>query len=165
METHLKILMFSRPNLSFSKEVSRQMNSVFRELLSRQPPLEVSGSSAPPSSPPPASVPSVSSAAARPPAKKGGFGLRSRGLFKPQDQQDWGRGRDDFWVNLSMSVGGTANSSQIWIYFSRHTIYGTLYALLAKFPLTVTDYGFVRVRPSHWSCYWLYLCFTSFDDS
>lgn len=65
------------------------MNSVFRELLSRQPPLEVSGLSAPPSSPP-ASVPSVpvSSAAARPPVKKGGFGLRSRGLFKPQDQQD-----------------------------------------------------------------------------
>ncbi|XDV45814.1 hypothetical protein PO909_013840 [Leuciscus waleckii] len=76
-----------RQTVHIDKEVSRQMNSVFRELLSRQPPLEVSGSSAPPSSPP-ASVPSVSSAAARPPAKKGGFGLRSRGLFKPQDQQD-----------------------------------------------------------------------------
>uniref|UniRef100_A0A672N9K0 Rho GTPase activating protein 4 n=1 Tax=Sinocyclocheilus grahami TaxID=75366 RepID=A0A672N9K0_SINGR len=46
-----------------------------------------SGSNPPPSSPP-ASVPSVPSAAARPPVKKGGFGLRSRGLFKPQDQQD-----------------------------------------------------------------------------
>uniref|UniRef100_A0A671QMK4 SLIT-ROBO Rho GTPase-activating protein 3-like n=1 Tax=Sinocyclocheilus anshuiensis TaxID=1608454 RepID=A0A671QMK4_9TELE len=67
--------------------VSRQMNSVFKELLSRQPPLEASGSNPPPSSPP-ASVPSVPSAAARPPVKKGGFGLRSRGLFKPQDQQD-----------------------------------------------------------------------------
>uniref|UniRef100_A0A672N8I5 Rho GTPase activating protein 4 n=1 Tax=Sinocyclocheilus grahami TaxID=75366 RepID=A0A672N8I5_SINGR len=63
------------------------MNSVFKELLSRQPPLEASGSNPPPSSPP-ASVPSVPSAAARPPVKKGGFGLRSRGLFKPQDQQD-----------------------------------------------------------------------------
>ncbi|XP_039507976.1 SLIT-ROBO Rho GTPase-activating protein 3 isoform X3 [Pimephales promelas] len=76
-----------RQTVHIDKEVSRQMNSVFRELLSRQPPLEVSGSSAPPSSPP-ASVPSVASAAARPPVKKGGFGLRSRGLFKPQDQQD-----------------------------------------------------------------------------
>uniref|UniRef100_A0A672N9L4 Rho GTPase activating protein 4 n=1 Tax=Sinocyclocheilus grahami TaxID=75366 RepID=A0A672N9L4_SINGR len=66
---------------------TRQMNSVFKELLSRQPPLEASGSNPPPSSPP-ASVPSVPSAAARPPVKKGGFGLRSRGLFKPQDQQD-----------------------------------------------------------------------------
>uniref|UniRef100_A0A673HW13 SLIT-ROBO Rho GTPase-activating protein 3-like n=1 Tax=Sinocyclocheilus rhinocerous TaxID=307959 RepID=A0A673HW13_9TELE len=65
----------------------RQMNSVFKELLSRHPPLEASGSNPPPSSPP-ASVPSVPSAAARPPVKKGGFGLRSRGLFKPQDQQD-----------------------------------------------------------------------------
>lgn len=63
------------------------MNSVFKELLSRQPALEASGSNPPPSSPP-ASVPSVPSAAARPSVKKGGFGLRSRGLFKPQDQQD-----------------------------------------------------------------------------
>lgn len=63
------------------------MNSVFKELLSRQPPLEASGSNPPPSSPP-ASVPSVPSAAARPPVKKGGFSLRSRGLFKAQDQQD-----------------------------------------------------------------------------
>lgn len=76
-----------RQTVHIDKEVSRQMNSVFKELLSRQPPLEVSGSSAPPSSPP-ASVPSVPSAVARPSAKKGGFGLRSRGLFKPQDQQD-----------------------------------------------------------------------------
>ncbi|XP_051735763.1 SLIT-ROBO Rho GTPase-activating protein 3 isoform X3 [Ctenopharyngodon idella] len=76
-----------RQTVHIDKEVSRQMNSVFKELLSRQPPLEVSGSSVPPSSPP-ASVPSVPSAAARPPVKKGGFGLRSRGLFKPQDQQD-----------------------------------------------------------------------------
>ncbi|KAK7128718.1 hypothetical protein R3I94_017074 [Phoxinus phoxinus] len=77
-----------RQTVHIDKEVSRQMNSVFRELLSRQPPLEVSGGSSAPPSSPPASVPSVSSAAARPPVKKGGFGLRSRGLFKPQDQQD-----------------------------------------------------------------------------
>ncbi|RXN23537.1 SLIT-ROBO Rho GTPase-activating 3-like isoform X1 [Labeo rohita] len=66
------------------QEVSRQMNSVFKELLSRNPPMEALGSNAPPSSPP-ASVPTVPTAAARPPVKKGGFGLR---LFKPQDQQD-----------------------------------------------------------------------------
>ncbi|XP_016409507.1 SLIT-ROBO Rho GTPase-activating protein 3-like isoform X2 [Sinocyclocheilus rhinocerous] len=76
-----------RQTVHIDKEVSRQMNSVFKELLSRHPPLEASGSNPPPSSPP-ASVPSVPSAAARPPVKKGGFGLRSRGLFKPQDQQD-----------------------------------------------------------------------------
>ncbi|XP_016404700.1 SLIT-ROBO Rho GTPase-activating protein 3-like isoform X3 [Sinocyclocheilus rhinocerous] len=76
-----------RQTVHIDKEVSRQMNSVFKELLSRQPPLEASGSNPPPSSPP-ASVPSVPSAAARPQVKKGGFGLRSRGLFKPQDQQD-----------------------------------------------------------------------------
>uniref|UniRef100_A0A671K933 SLIT-ROBO Rho GTPase-activating protein 3-like n=1 Tax=Sinocyclocheilus anshuiensis TaxID=1608454 RepID=A0A671K933_9TELE len=75
------------PHKYISVEVSRQMNTVFKELLSRHPPLEASGSKPPPSSPP-ASVPSVPSAAARPPVKKGGFGLRSRGLFKPQDQQD-----------------------------------------------------------------------------
>ncbi|XP_016300503.1 SLIT-ROBO Rho GTPase-activating protein 3-like isoform X3 [Sinocyclocheilus anshuiensis] len=76
-----------RQTVHIDKEVSRQMNTVFKELLSRHPPLEASGSKPPPSSPP-ASVPSVPSAAARPPVKKGGFGLRSRGLFKPQDQQD-----------------------------------------------------------------------------
>ncbi|XP_058618869.1 SLIT-ROBO Rho GTPase-activating protein 3 isoform X4 [Onychostoma macrolepis] len=76
-----------RQTVHIDKEVSRQMNSVFKELLSRQPPLEASGSNPPPSSPS-ASVPSVPSAAARPPVKKGGFGLRSRVLFKPQDQQD-----------------------------------------------------------------------------
>uniref|UniRef100_A0A8C1UND1 Rho GTPase activating protein 4b n=1 Tax=Cyprinus carpio TaxID=7962 RepID=A0A8C1UND1_CYPCA len=76
-----------RQTVHIDKEVSRQMNSVFKELLSRQPPLEASGSNPPPSSPP-ASVPSVPSAAARPLVKKGGFSLRSRGLFKAQDQQD-----------------------------------------------------------------------------
>uniref|UniRef100_A0A8C1WII7 SLIT-ROBO Rho GTPase-activating protein 3-like n=1 Tax=Cyprinus carpio TaxID=7962 RepID=A0A8C1WII7_CYPCA len=66
---------------------NRSRFDVFKELLSRQPPLEASGSNPPPSSPP-TSVPSVPSAAARPPVKKGGFGLRGRGLFKAQDQQD-----------------------------------------------------------------------------
>uniref|UniRef100_A0A671K9Y3 SLIT-ROBO Rho GTPase-activating protein 3-like n=1 Tax=Sinocyclocheilus anshuiensis TaxID=1608454 RepID=A0A671K9Y3_9TELE len=75
------------PHKYISVVEGRQMNTVFKELLSRHPPLEASGSKPPPSSPP-ASVPSVPSAAARPPVKKGGFGLRSRGLFKPQDQQD-----------------------------------------------------------------------------
>uniref|UniRef100_A0A673HW52 SLIT-ROBO Rho GTPase-activating protein 3-like n=1 Tax=Sinocyclocheilus rhinocerous TaxID=307959 RepID=A0A673HW52_9TELE len=69
------------------KFISLITKIMFKELLSRHPPLEASGSNPPPSSPP-ASVPSVPSAAARPPVKKGGFGLRSRGLFKPQDQQD-----------------------------------------------------------------------------
>ncbi|XP_050952069.1 SLIT-ROBO Rho GTPase-activating protein 3 isoform X2 [Labeo rohita] len=73
-----------RQTVHIDKEVSRQMNSVFKELLSRNPPMEALGSNAPPSSPP-ASVPTVPTAAARPPVKKGGFGLR---LFKPQDQQD-----------------------------------------------------------------------------
>ncbi|XP_057175041.1 SLIT-ROBO Rho GTPase-activating protein 3 isoform X2 [Triplophysa rosa] len=73
-----------RQTVHIDKEVSRQMNSVFKELLSRHPPLEAL--SAPPSSPP-ASTPAVSSIASRPSVKKG-FGLRSRGLFKPQDQQD-----------------------------------------------------------------------------
>ncbi|XP_051961561.1 SLIT-ROBO Rho GTPase-activating protein 3-like isoform X3 [Xyrauchen texanus] len=72
-----------RQTVHIDKEVSRQMNSVFKELLSRHPPQEVLGSS-----PPPSSTPSVSPAAARPPVKKGGFNLRGRGLFKPQDQQD-----------------------------------------------------------------------------
>ncbi|XP_051517727.1 SLIT-ROBO Rho GTPase-activating protein 3-like isoform X2 [Myxocyprinus asiaticus] len=76
-----------RQTVHIDKEVSRQMNSVFKELLSRHSPQEVLGSSPPPASAP-TSIPSVSSAAARPPVKKGGFGLRGRGLFKPQDQQD-----------------------------------------------------------------------------
>ncbi|XP_052396414.1 SLIT-ROBO Rho GTPase-activating protein 3 isoform X1 [Carassius gibelio] len=76
-----------KQTVHIDKEVSRQMNSVFKELLSRQPPLDASGSNPPPSSPA-TSVPSVPSASARPPVKKGGFGLRSRGLFKTQDPQD-----------------------------------------------------------------------------
>ncbi|XP_048878034.1 LOW QUALITY PROTEIN: SLIT-ROBO Rho GTPase-activating protein 3 [Brienomyrus brachyistius] len=60
------------------KEVSRQMNSVFKELLSRQLPNEATVT--------PTSLPASSSS--RPIPKKGGFGLRGRGLFKPADQQD-----------------------------------------------------------------------------
>ncbi|KAI1890215.1 hypothetical protein AGOR_G00151380 [Albula goreensis] len=70
-----------RQTVQVDKEVSRQMNSVFKELLSRQPPLEPIH--APPSaaSSPPTSMP-------RPAQRKGGFGLRGRGLFKPAEQQD-----------------------------------------------------------------------------
>lgn len=54
------------------------MNSVFKELLSRQLPVDATIT--------PTSLPAPSSA--RPVPKKGGFGLRGRGLFKPADQQD-----------------------------------------------------------------------------
>ncbi|XP_065142133.1 SLIT-ROBO Rho GTPase-activating protein 3 isoform X3 [Paramisgurnus dabryanus] len=76
-----------RQTVHIDKEVSRQMNSVFKELLSRQPPQEVSVSSAPPSSPP-ASTPAVSSVPSRGSVKRGTFSLRSKGLFKAQEQQD-----------------------------------------------------------------------------
>ncbi|XP_056590012.1 SLIT-ROBO Rho GTPase-activating protein 3 isoform X2 [Triplophysa dalaica] len=69
-----------RQTVHIDKEVSRQMNSVFKELLSRHPPQEVLN--APPSSPP-ASTPAVSSIGSRHSMKKG-----FRGLFKAQDQQD-----------------------------------------------------------------------------
>uniref|UniRef100_A0A4W4GLE3 Rho GTPase activating protein 4a n=1 Tax=Electrophorus electricus TaxID=8005 RepID=A0A4W4GLE3_ELEEL len=68
------------------QEFTRQMNSVFKELLSRQSPQDSSDSPAP-SSPPSSSL--VSGAPSRQSVKKGtGFGLRGRGLFKPPDQQD-----------------------------------------------------------------------------
>lgn len=67
--------------------ISRQMNSVFKELLSRQPNVQqpplAAGSAVP--------APSASSAAAStipqaaPAAKKVGFGLRGRALFRPVD--------------------------------------------------------------------------------
>ncbi|XP_062316343.1 rho GTPase-activating protein 4 isoform X1 [Osmerus eperlanus] len=62
--------------------LSRQMNSVFKELLSRQPPLQ------PPLQPAvQASTSSSSLAPSLPPAaKKGGFSLRGRALFRPADQ-------------------------------------------------------------------------------
>ncbi|KAG7273994.1 hypothetical protein CRUP_011176 [Coryphaenoides rupestris] len=73
--------------------ISRQMNSVFKELLSRHPPLQhaspaslaaaTSASLAVPAPPATLSTSSSSTALAQPPtaAKKGGFGLRGRALF------------------------------------------------------------------------------------
>ncbi|KAJ8259999.1 hypothetical protein GJAV_G00175910 [Gymnothorax javanicus] len=70
-----------RQTAQVDKEVSRQMNSVFKELLARQPPLEPTLSAlAMASSPAPSVQRSVQ--------KKGGFGLRGRALFKPAEQQD-----------------------------------------------------------------------------
>uniref|UniRef100_A0A665X6G1 Rho GTPase-activating protein 4-like n=1 Tax=Echeneis naucrates TaxID=173247 RepID=A0A665X6G1_ECHNA len=59
--------------------ISRQMNSVFKELLSRQPPIQSSALTTPA-----APTPSPSSSSA-PAAKKVGFGLRGRALFRPMD--------------------------------------------------------------------------------
>ncbi|KAL6120109.1 arhgap4 [Pungitius sinensis] len=67
--------------------ISRQMNSVFKELLSRQPsvpPLGLPSAAAPaPSSSSSSSSSSLPQAA--PTAKKVGFGLRGRTLFRPVD--------------------------------------------------------------------------------
>lgn len=67
--------------------ISRQMNSVFKELLSRQPPLQPSGMTAPAAPAPSSSSLSTSSSLpqAAPVAKKAGFGLRGRALFRPVD--------------------------------------------------------------------------------
>ncbi|XP_047451109.1 SLIT-ROBO Rho GTPase-activating protein 3 isoform X2 [Mugil cephalus] len=71
--------------------ISRQMNSVFKELLSRQPPLQ---SSAAPGAPAPSSSSSASSSSsstssplpqAAPAVKKVGFVHRGRALFRPVD--------------------------------------------------------------------------------
>ncbi|XP_041654948.1 SLIT-ROBO Rho GTPase-activating protein 3 isoform X2 [Cheilinus undulatus] len=65
--------------------ISRQMNSVFKELLSRQPPVQQSAL-APPAAPAPSSASTASSLPqAGPSAKKVGFGLRGRALFRPVD--------------------------------------------------------------------------------
>ncbi|XP_035500554.1 rho GTPase-activating protein 4 isoform X3 [Scophthalmus maximus] len=67
--------------------ISRQMNSVFKELLSRQPPLQPPALAAP-AAPAPSSSSSSSSSPhpqAAPAAKKVGFGLRGRALFRPVD--------------------------------------------------------------------------------
>ncbi|KAI4888913.1 hypothetical protein NFI96_028871 [Prochilodus magdalenae] len=77
-----------RQTVHVDKEISRQMNSVFKELLSRQPPQDSSISQSP-SSPSSSSTPSVSTGVSRQSVKKATpFSLRSRGLFKPSDQQD-----------------------------------------------------------------------------
>ncbi|XP_053338228.1 SLIT-ROBO Rho GTPase-activating protein 3 isoform X1 [Clarias gariepinus] len=74
---------------SVDKEVTRQMNSVFKELLSRQPPQDSNVSPAMSSSSSSSTPSTVSSAPNRQSIKKQtGFSLRSRGLFKPSDQQD-----------------------------------------------------------------------------
>lgn len=65
--------------------ISRQMNSVFKELLSRQPPVQQSALAAP-AVPAPSPASSASSLPqAGPSAKKVGFGLRGRALFRPVD--------------------------------------------------------------------------------
>ncbi|XP_060751105.1 SLIT-ROBO Rho GTPase-activating protein 3 isoform X2 [Tachysurus vachellii] len=78
-----------RPTVqSIDKEVTRQMNSVFKELLSRQPPQESNVSSAVPSSSSSSSS-LASSAPSRQSVKRGaGIVLRTRGLFRPSEQQD-----------------------------------------------------------------------------
>ncbi|XP_077399867.1 SLIT-ROBO Rho GTPase-activating protein 3 isoform X2 [Vanacampus margaritifer] len=69
--------------------ISRQMNSVFKELLSRQPPMQppTLAAAAPPVAPLSSSSGSSSSplSQAAPTAKKVGFGIRGRALFRPVD--------------------------------------------------------------------------------
>ncbi|XP_076015361.1 SLIT-ROBO Rho GTPase-activating protein 3-like [Genypterus blacodes] len=70
--------------------INRQMNSVFKELLSRQPTGQTPTLATPAAPAPSASSSSSSSsssslAQAVPVAKKGGFGLRGRALFRPVD--------------------------------------------------------------------------------
>ncbi|XP_053173480.1 rho GTPase-activating protein 4 isoform X1 [Scomber japonicus] len=70
--------------------ISRQMNSVFKELLSRQPPMQSPNlaTAAAPATPAPSSSSSSSTSSlpqAAPSAKKVGFGLRGRALFRPVD--------------------------------------------------------------------------------
>ncbi|XP_026223335.1 SLIT-ROBO Rho GTPase-activating protein 3 isoform X1 [Anabas testudineus] len=66
--------------------INRQMNSVFKELLSRQPPVQPA-TFASPAAPSSSSSSSSSSSLpqAAPSAKKVGFGLRGRALFRPVD--------------------------------------------------------------------------------
>ncbi|XP_035243516.1 SLIT-ROBO Rho GTPase-activating protein 3 isoform X2 [Anguilla anguilla] len=70
-----------RQTVQVDKEVSRQMNSVFKELLARQPPPDTATPAPAVASSPPPSAPRSSQ-------KKGGFGLRGRDLFKPAKPQD-----------------------------------------------------------------------------
>ncbi|XP_072305601.1 SLIT-ROBO Rho GTPase-activating protein 3 isoform X2 [Eucyclogobius newberryi] len=66
--------------------ISRQMNSVFKELLSRQPSVQPSALPVPAAAAPPASSSSSTSPPLpQPVTKKGGFGLRGRVLFRPVD--------------------------------------------------------------------------------
>nr|XP_020473582.1 SLIT-ROBO Rho GTPase-activating protein 3-like isoform X3 [Monopterus albus] len=61
--------------------ISRQMNSVFKELLSRQPPLQPSALTTPATPAPSSSASSSSLPQTAPAAKKVGFGLRGRALW------------------------------------------------------------------------------------
>lgn len=68
--------------------ISRQMNSVFKELLSRQPAMPQSpltAAAAHSSSSAAAAATGSSVPQAAPAAKKVGFGLRGRALFRPVD--------------------------------------------------------------------------------
>nr|XP_029514792.1 LOW QUALITY PROTEIN: rho GTPase-activating protein 4-like [Oncorhynchus nerka] len=73
-------------------DISKQMNSVFKELLSRQPSLHPAATQAPPSSSSsPSTLPSSSSSSSSlssslPGGRKVGFSLRGRALFRPADQ-------------------------------------------------------------------------------
>ncbi|XP_030277851.1 SLIT-ROBO Rho GTPase-activating protein 3-like isoform X2 [Sparus aurata] len=76
---------FGQPERTVDKEmISRQMNSVFKELLSRQPTVQQSTLAAPAASAPSSSSSSTLPQAA-PAAKKAGFGIRGRALFRPVD--------------------------------------------------------------------------------
>ncbi|XP_071331654.1 SLIT-ROBO Rho GTPase-activating protein 3 isoform X2 [Trachinotus anak] len=75
---------FGQTERTVDKEmISRQMNSVFKELLSRQPPVQPSALATPAAPAPSSSSSSLPQAA--PAAKKVGFGLRGRALFRPVD--------------------------------------------------------------------------------
>ncbi|KAK6327707.1 hypothetical protein J4Q44_G00033530 [Coregonus suidteri] len=74
-------------------DISKQMNSVFKELLSRQPSLHSAATQTPPfSSSSSSSLPSSSSSSSSslssslPGGRKVGFSLRGRALFRPADQ-------------------------------------------------------------------------------
>ncbi|XP_069383079.1 SLIT-ROBO Rho GTPase-activating protein 3 isoform X2 [Paralichthys olivaceus] len=65
--------------------ISRQMNSVFKELLLRQPAVQTSALATPAAPAPSSSSSSSSLPQASPAAKKVGFGIRGRTLFRPVD--------------------------------------------------------------------------------
>lgn len=77
----------------FQDMINRQMNSVFKELLSRQPPVQASAFTAPAA---PSSSSSSSLPQSAPAAKKVGFGIRGRALFRPVDWEKRGRQCDDY---------------------------------------------------------------------
>uniref|UniRef100_A0A3Q3JT03 SLIT-ROBO Rho GTPase activating protein 3 n=1 Tax=Monopterus albus TaxID=43700 RepID=A0A3Q3JT03_MONAL len=74
--------------LLLQEMISRQMNSVFKELLSRQPPLQPSALTTPATPAPSSSASSSSLPQTAPAAKKVGFGLRGRALWNKKSQQN-----------------------------------------------------------------------------